>query len=73
MLTFCCGSMMKKYLKDFLEIFKYIKFTLKYSGKRTEVLDDRTIKENNLLIRDVYVKTTDIHQYLYATSCYEHH
>ena len=62
MLPLCRGSMVQKILKEFLEILKYIKFTS--NTWEIEVLDDRTIKENNLLIRDAYVKSTDIHQYL---------
>ena len=47
-----------------------IKFTSKYSRERTDFLDVEIIKEDNRLITDVFVKSTDTHQYLYATCCY---
>ena len=44
-----------------------IKFTSKYSRKRIDFLNFEIIKEGNRLLRDVFVKSTDIHQYLHAT------
>ena len=64
-------------LKEFLDILNSchpsIKFTLKYSRKRIDFLDVETIKERNRLITDVFVKSTDTHQYLDATSCHVYH
>ena len=64
-------------LKEFLDILnRYhpsIKFTSKYSRKRIDFLDVEIIKEGNRLITDVFVKSTDTHQYLHATSCHVYH
>ena len=64
-------------LKEFLDIFnRYhpsIKFISKYSRKWIDFLDVEKIKEGNQLPTDVFVKFTDTHQYLHATSCHVYH
>ena len=50
-----------------------IKFTSKCSRKRIDFLDVEIIKEGNRLITDVFVKSTDTHQYFHATSCHVYH
>ena len=45
-----------------------IKFTSRYSRKRIDFLDVEMIKEGNQLLTDVFAKSNDTHQYLYATS-----
>ena len=64
-------------LKEFLDILnRYhpsIKFTSKYSRKRINFLDVEIIKEGNQLLTDVFVKSTETHQYLHATSCHIYH
>ena len=59
-------------LKEFFDILnRYhpsIIFTSKYSRERNNFLDVAIIKEGNRLQTDVFVKSTDTHQYLHATS-----
>ena len=50
-----------------------VKFTSKYSRQRIDFLGAEIIKEGNQLLTDVFVKSTDIHQYLHATSCHVYH
>ena len=63
--------------KEFLDVLnRYhpsIKFISKYSRERIDFLDVEIIKEGNRLLTDVFVKTTDTHQYLHATSCHAYH
>ena len=60
-------------LKEFLDILnRYhpsIKFTSKHSRERIDFLYVEKIKERNQLLTEVFVKSTDTHQYLHATSC----
>ena len=64
-------------LKEFVDILnRYhpsIKFTSKYFRERIDFLDVEIIKEANRLLTDVFVKSTDTHQYLHATSCHSYH
>ena len=64
-------------LKEFLDILNgyhpSIKFTSKCSRKQIDFLDAEIIKEGNRLITDAFVKSTDTHQYLHATSCHVYH
>ena len=66
----------KEKLKEFLNILNCyhssIKFTSKYSRERIDFLDIEIIKEGNRLLTDVFVKSTDTHQYLHATSFHVH-
>ena len=64
-------------LKEFLDIFNHyypgFKFTSKYSRERIDFLDVEIIKEGNQFLTDVFVKSTDTHQYLHATSYHVYH
>ena len=76
MISFYYGSM-ERNIKRFLDIFnRYhpsIKFISKYSRKWIDFLDVEKIKEGNQLPTDVFVKSTETHQYLHATSCHVYH
>ena len=50
-----------------------IKFTAEYSEKSINFLDVTVLKEGNHLSTDLYVKPTDTHQYLHATSAHPSH
>ena len=67
----------KEKLEEFLDILnRYhpsIQFISKYSRERIDFLDVDKIKEHNLLLTDVLVKSTDTHQYLHVTSCHVYH
>ena len=64
-------------LKEFLDILNCyhpsIKLTSKYSREQIEFSDVEIIKEGNQLLTDVFVKSTDTHQYFHVTFCYVHH
>ena len=63
----------EKELKKFLEILNSyhptIKFTANYSSEKISFLDVEVIKKGNQLVADLYIKPTDTHQYLHASSC----
>ena len=67
----------KEKLKEFLDILnRYhpsIKFTSKYPRKKTDFSDVKIIKKDNRLLTDVFIKSTDTHQYLLAPSCHVYH
>jgi len=50
-----------------------IKFTCDYSLTSVNFLDVEVIKVRNKLVTDLYVKPTDTHQYLEASSCHVFH
>ena len=50
-----------------------IKFTSEHSKQKINFLDVQVIKKGNKLITDLFVKPTDTHQYLHATSCHPSH
>ena len=50
-----------------------IKFTFEYSPKSVNFLDVQVIRVNDKLVTDLYVKPTDTHQYLDASSCLVFH
>ena len=64
-------------LKKFLEALNCyhpsIKFTWDYSREKINFLDVEVIKKDNQLITDLYIKPTDTHQYLHASSCHVYH
>ena len=74
---FLLWQLWEEKLKEFLDIFnRYypsIKFTSKCSKERIDFLDVEIIKEGNQLLTDVFVKSTDTHQYFHATSCHVYH
>ena len=67
----------EKALKKFLEILNSyhptIKFTANYSREKICFLDVEVIKKGNQLVTDLYIKPTDTHQYLHASSCHVFH
>ena len=64
-------------LKEFLSFLNNchpsIKFTYEYSYEKINFLDVTVLKHNNKLLTDLYVKPTDTHQYLEASSCHVYH
>ena len=62
----------EKELKTFLEILNYyrptIMLTVNYSREKISFLDVEVIKTGNKLVTDLYIKPTDTHQYLHASS-----
>ena len=77
MIFLCYDSMVKKNLKNFLEFLNCyhptIKVTADYSREEIHFLDASVRKTNNQLVTDLYIKPTDTHQYLHASSCHVHH
>ena len=67
----------KKELKKILEFLNCyhptIKFTADYSREETHFLDVSVRKINNQLVTHIYIKPTDTHQYLHASSCHVYH
>ena len=67
----------EKELKKFLEILNSyhatIKFTANYSREKISFLDVEVTKKGNELATDLYVKPTNTHQYLHASSCHVFH
>ena len=77
MILLWCGKMEKMSLKKFLE-FLYchhptIKFTAEYSGATINFLDVTVLKKSNQLVTSFYLKPTDKHQELHASSCHISH
>ena len=64
-------------LQKFLETLNCyhptIKFTAEYSRAKINFLDVTVVKKGNQLVTDLYIKPTDTHQYLYASSCHVSH
>ena len=50
-----------------------IKFTWEYSESQVNFLDVSVFKKDNQLVTDLFVKPTDTHQYLHASSCHVSH
>ena len=67
----------KEELKKFLETLNCyhptIKFTTEYSRAKINFLDVTVMKKGNQLVTDLYVKPTDTHQYLHASSYHVSH
>ena len=67
----------EKELKKFLDILNCyhpsIKFTWDYSREKINFFDVNVIRKDNQLITDLYIKPTDTHQYLHASSCHVYH
>lgn len=64
---------MKEFLNCLNRCHPTIKFTANYSSQSVEFLDVRVIRHEGKLITDLYVKPTDTHQYLHASSCHVYH
>ena len=64
-------------LKNFLQYInsahQTIKFTADYSTDKINFLDVEVIRRGDTLLTDLYVKQTDTHQYLDASSCHPNH
>ena len=64
-------------LKEFLEhlnkAHETIKFTADYSKEKINFLDVEVRRKGEKLITDLFVKPTDTHQYLQASSCHPAH
>ena len=63
----------KAFLSNLNGFHDSIKFTANYSKEKVEFLDVQVIAENGKLVTDLYVKETDTHQYLEASSCHPYH
>ena len=50
-----------------------IKFTAEHCRAKINFLDVTVIKKGNQLVTDLYIKPTDTHQYLHASSCHVSH
>ena len=64
---------LKKFLKILNSYHPTIKFTANYSREKTNFLDVEIIKKRNQFVTDLYIKPTDTHQYLNASSCHVFH
>ena len=64
-------------LKSFLEHINSahptIKFTAEFSKEKVNFLDVQITRKQDKLVTDLYVKSTDTHQYLDYSSCHPHH
>ena len=64
-------------LKEFLKILNSfhptIKFTARYSLDKVNFLDVEVICSGNKLLTDLYIKSTNTHQYLEFSSCHVYH
>ena len=64
-------------LQKFLETLNCyhptINFIAEYSRAKINFLDATVIKKSNQLVTDLYIKPTDTHQYLHASSCHVSH
>ena len=71
--TFRILKLFEKFL-EFLNCYHpTIKFTAHYSKEKRNFLDVSVRKTNNQLVTDLYIKPTDTHQYLHASSCHVYH
>ena len=64
-------------LKEFLKILNSchptIKFTAEYSLDKVNFLDAEVIRSGNKVLTNLYIKSTDTHQYLEFSSCLVYH
>ena len=61
---------LKQFIEKLNEFHPTRKFTCGYSRERIHFLDVQVILENNEISTDLYVKETDLHQYLHQSSCH---
>ena len=64
---------LKLFLDHLNQAESSIKFTANYSQDSVEFLDVKVIRHGDTLITDLYIKPTDTHQYLHASSCHVYH
>ena len=64
-------------LKEFIDVLNKkhptIKFTAEWSKTQINFLDVTVSLENGKIKTDLYVKSTDTHQYLHSSSCHPYH
>ena len=60
----------QKFLDDFNYYHSNIKYTTKQSKTQINFLDGAVMKKSNQLGTDFFLKPTDTHQYLHASSCH---
>ena len=65
--------MIKKFFEILISYHPAINFTENYSKEKISFLDVEVIKNGNQLVTDHYIKPTDTHQYLHASSCHVFH
>ena len=59
---------------EFLDCYyPTMKFTSNYSGEEINFLDVSVRKKNNQFVNNLYIKPTDTHQNLHASSCHVYH
>jgi len=67
----------RKDLHEFLDkanaFHKTVKFTSEISNDNHVFLDTKSRIEGSQMVKDLYSKPTDSHQYLLQTSCHPHH
>ena len=64
---------LQNYLETLNSYHPTIKFPAIYSRAKMNFLDVTVMKKGTQLVIDLYVKPTDIHQYLHASSCHVTH
>ena len=64
---------LKQFLEHLNSAHRTIKFTAEYSTNKVNFLDVEVIRRGDTLLTDLYVKPTDTHQYLDASSCHPAH
>ena len=64
---------LKKFLETLNCYHSTIKFTVEYSRPKINFLNITVMKKGLQLFTDLYVKPTDTHQYLHASSCHVSH
>ena len=64
---------LKKFLETLNCYHSSIKFTVEYSRPKINFLNITVMKKGLQLVTDLYVKPTDTHQYLHASSCHVSH
>ena len=70
----CLGeASLETFVEDLNQAHPTIKFTVEWSRSSIPFLDTRVLLKNGQLTTDLYVKSTDTHQYLAANSCHPRH
>ena len=64
---------LQAFIKHLNSFHPTIKFTADYSYDKVNFLDVQVIKQGKNLVTDLFVKSTDTHQYLQASSCHVYH
>ena len=64
---------LKLFLENLNSCHPTIKFTADYSSEKINFLDVQVTRCDDRLVTDLFVKATDTHQYLHASSCHVFH